>query len=156
MKGSKLVIWIVAFPLLSLFGQQERKIEYRSIRKAYELKRKNDSTVLPDVERYIKLAKKNRNDIQLVQAYKDAVLFSPSAWVKLKYADSTLAAAQRTKDNELITSAYLGKGIIYYFDFRKYRLALNEYLKADKYANNVKDQYLKHKVVYHIGVVKSF
>ncbi|WP_304343875.1 AraC family transcriptional regulator [Chryseobacterium koreense] len=156
MKRSFFFLWLIVFPVCSLFGQQERNTDYRSIRKVYELKRKNDSTVLPDVERFIRLAKKNRDDVQLVQAYKDAVLFSPSEWVKLKYADSTVVAALRTKDNELITSAYLGKGIIYYFNFRKYRLALNEYLKADKYANKVNDQYLKYKVIYHIGVVKSF
>ncbi|MDP9955164.1 AraC-like DNA-binding protein [Epilithonimonas hungarica] len=83
-------------------------------------------------------------------------MFSPSGVTKLKYADSTIAAALLTKDDSYITSAYLGKGIIYYFNFRKYRLALNEYLKAYDHAQKIKDEYLRHKVIYHIGIVKIY
>ena len=129
---------------------------YQGIRKHYEFKKKNDSAVLPYVYQYVRLAKKNGSKAHLYQAYKDAVMFTPSGVTKLKYADSTIAVALITKNESYITSAYLGKGIIYYFSFRKYRLALNQYLKAYEHAQKTKDEYLRHKVIYHIGVVKSY
>lgn len=129
---------------------------YQDIRKHYEFKKKNDSAVLPYVYQYVRLAKKNGSKAHLYQAYKDAVMFTPSGVTKLKYADSTIAVALITKNESYITSAYLGKGIIYYFSFRKYRLALNQYLKAYEHAQKTKDEYLRHKVIYHIGVVKSY
>lgn len=156
MKNQKSLL-ILALLLVSWFKAQNFKVDkYENIRKYYEYNKKNDSAVLPYVYRYIRLAKINRSNDHLYQAYKDAVLFTPSEVTKLKYADSTIAAALLTKNDSYITSAYLGKGIIYYFSFRKYKLALNEYLKAYGYAKNIKDEYLKHKVIYHIGTVKTY
>lgn len=76
--------------------------------------------------------------------------------MKLKYADSTIVAAKISNDNDLITKAYLGKGIIYYFNLKKYKHALDEYIKAYQYSINSNDSYLQHKVIYHMGVVKSY
>jgi AraC-like DNA-binding protein len=72
------------------------------------------------------------------------------------YADSTILAALKSEDKDLISSAFLGKGIIYYFNFKKFEPALDEYLKAYQYSKNTKDDYLRHKVKYHMGVVKSY
>lgn len=156
MKDQKLLlIWALLF--FSWFqARDSRRDDYQNIRRHYEFKKKNDSAVLPYVYRYIGLAKKNGSNAHLYQAYKDAVMFTPSGVTKLKYADSTIAAALLTKDESYITSAFLGKGIIYYFNFRKYRLALNEYLTAYDHAQKTRDEYLRHKVIYHIGVVKSY
>ena len=137
-------------------AQTAREKDYQSIRKHYEFKKKNDSSALPYVRQYMHLARKHRDNARLYQAYKDAVLFSPSEAAKLKYADSAVVFALLTDNDSFITSAYLGKGIIYYFNFRKYRLALNEYLKAYPHAKKTEDEYLKYKVMYHIGVVKNY
>lgn len=126
------------------------------IRRRYENLQKNNSSALPSVRRYIEKAKKEKNYSRLVQGYKDAVLFSPLEKNKMLYADSTILASLKSEDNDLISTAYLGKGIIYYFNFKKFELALDEYLKAYQYAKNTKDDYLKHKVKYHLGVVKSY
>lgn len=156
MKDQKLLlIWALLF--FSWFqARDSRRDDYQNIRRHYEFKKKNDSAVLPYVYRYIGLAKRNGSNAHLYQAYKDAVMFTPSGVTKLKYADSTIAAALLTKDESYIFSAFLGKGIIYYFNFRKYRLALNEYLTAYDHAQKTRDEYLRHKVIYHIGVVKSY
>ncbi len=126
------------------------------IRRRYENLQKNNSSALPSVRRYIEKAKKEKNYSRLVQGYKDAVLFSPLEKNKMLYADSTILASLKSENNDLISTAYLGKGIIYYFNFKKFELALDEYLKAYHYAKNTRDDYLKHKVKYHLGVVKSY
>lgn len=150
-----LLIIALLFTNLSYAFHSEKNC-YRNIRRHYEFKKKNDSSILPYVQQYIKLAKRNNSSPHLYQAYKDAVMFTPSEVKKLNYADSTITVALLTKNESFITSAYMGKGIIYYFNFRKYKLALNEYLKAYAHAKKSEDQYLMHKVIYHIGIVKSY
>ena len=39
---------------------------------------------------------------------------------------------------------------------KKFQPALEEYLKAQSFAENTDDEYLKNKIIYHIGVVKSY
>ncbi|NML70776.1 AraC family transcriptional regulator [Chryseobacterium sp. RP-3-3] len=132
------------------------KPDYADIRKHYEDLEKNDIRALPYVNQYIRKAKNEANFAKLVQGYRDAVLFTPSEQKKLVYADSTIYAALRSGDNDLISIAYLGKGIIYYFNFIKFKPALDEYVKAYQYSKNTKDEYLKHKILYHLGVVKNY
>ncbi|WP_170148971.1 helix-turn-helix domain-containing protein [Chryseobacterium defluvii] len=50
----------------------------------------------------------------------------------------------------------MGKGIVYYYSFKKYKQALDQYLKAYEYSKKTKDQYQQNKLQYHIGVVKSY
>ncbi|QBO59339.1 helix-turn-helix domain-containing protein [Chryseobacterium salivictor] len=129
---------------------------YIEIRKNYEDLQKNDPAAIPYVNAYIKKAKKESNFPKLVQGYRDAVLFNPSEYKKLIYSDSMIVAALQSRDNDLISIAYLGKGIVYYSNFKKFKPALDEYVKAFQYSKNTKDEYLKYKVIYHLGVVKSY
>lgn len=122
----------------------------------YASKTQHDPTGLQDVQDYIHWAKRRHSNPDLAQAYKDAVFFIRDPAQRLRYADSALAAAWRTCDYELITSAYLGKGIVYYFSFRQYRKALDQYLQAAKYAEMQKDDYLQYKVRYHLAVVRTY
>ncbi len=156
MKNQSLLLILALLIIGWVDARHSENDMYRNIRKHYEFKKKNDSTVLPYVEQYIRLAKSKGSNDHLYQAYKDAVMFNPCEITKSKYADSTITVALLTNNDSYITSAYLGKGIIYYFNFRKYRLALNEYLKAYAHAQKIEDGYLRHKVMYHIGVVKSY
>ncbi|AZI56152.1 AraC family transcriptional regulator [Epilithonimonas vandammei] len=135
---------------------QKTKTGFEEIRSRYENLRKNDLNALPDVREYIKKAKRESVAEQLVQGYRDAVFFSPKEYDKLIYSDSMIYVAFRSRDNDLISLAYLGKGIIYYFNFKKFKPALDEYLKAFEYSKNTKDEYLRHKVIYHMAVVKSY
>lgn len=129
---------------------------FGEIRKKYEDMQKNDVRALPFVSKFIEKAKKESNFPQLVQGYRDAVLFNPLGYKKLMYSDSMVYAALLTRDNDLISIAYLGKGIVYYSNFKKYKPALDEYVKAFHYSKTTKDEYLKHKVLYHLGVVKNY
>ncbi|MYY43894.1 helix-turn-helix domain-containing protein [Elizabethkingia anophelis] len=146
--------------LISFFGplysQKETYSEYYKIKEKYVNLAENDFRAFTFLNRYISKAKKENNFLQLTQGYKDAVFYSVARNQKLNYADSTIKAAILTRDNDLISDAYLGKGIIYYFNYKKYKLALDQYLQAYQYSENTQDNYLKYRVIYHLGVVKSY
>lgn len=148
------------FLVVLFFGfshsQINRLSDYYDIKKNYEKFPENDSRAFPFINKYIALAKKNKDHTQLVQAYKDAVFYSDSETNKVKYADSTILSALITKNNDLISDAYLGKGIVYYFNYKKYKPALNEYLMAYEYSKDSSNEYLKNEILYHVGVLKSY
>ncbi|MFN4365604.1 helix-turn-helix domain-containing protein [Chryseobacterium hispalense] len=126
------------------------------MRKKYENLEENDISALPYIRPYISKAKKEKNYSKLVQGYKDAVLFSSLDEEKLTYADSMVWAANHSKDKDLLIIAHIDKGVIYYYNYKKFQLALNEYLEAYQYSKNTKNEYLKYQNLYHIGVVKSY
>jgi AraC-like DNA-binding protein len=149
--------FLVLFVLFSVhILSQKTKMSFEDIRSRYENLRKNDETALPYVNKYIKKAKADFDAEALVQGYRDAVFYSPKEYDKLIYSDSMIYAAHRSKNDDLISLAYLGKGIIYYFNFKKFKPALDEYLKAFEYSKHTDDEYLRHKVIYHMAVVKSY
>jgi len=149
---------LAIFLLLSVgcFAQVNGGRSYQDIRSDYEDFPKNEVRAMPFVSRYIVKAKKDSDFTRLTQGYRDAVFFSPSNRDKLIYSDSMIFAALNTKDEGLISLAYLGKGIVYYFNYKKYEPALDEYLKAYEYSKKADDPYLSHKVIYHLGVIKSY
>lgn len=140
---------ILAFVGTLLQGQDLS--EYRN---RYDHFEENDTRAFEYLNSYIAKAKAQQNFTELAQAYKDAVNYAPES--KLRYADSMIMAAARAGDRDLIASAYLTKGTVYYFNYRKFQPALDEYLKAWNFASGSKDEYLYFKNLYHIGVVKSY
>lgn len=128
--------------------------EFSEYRLRYDQFAENDPRAVPHVQHYIAEAKKARNNRELFQAYKDAVHFIPDH--KLAYADSAVWAATKTGDRGLIATAYITKGTVYYFNYRKFQPALDEYLKAWQFSRDSPDSYLHYKNLYHIGVVKSY
>lgn len=133
-----------------LIGGQDFS-EYRS---QYDRFEENDAHAFRFLQPYIALARSENNNRELFQAYKDAIYFTPHH--KVAYADSAIASALRSKDSTLIATAYLTKGTVYYFTLLKYQPALGEYLKAYRYSKPSKDNYLHYKILYHIGVMKSY
>lgn len=127
---------------------------YSNLREKYWAYEENDPKALVYVNQYIKKAKSENNYPELFQAYKDAITYSENK--KIIYADSAIVAAKNSKNNDLIGDAFLTKGVIYYFNQRKFQLALEEYLKAYEYLKDSKNEYLKYRNIYHIGVVKSY
>lgn len=156
MTGSRIIIILLLLFCSADFDAKEKRDDYLWLRSQYENLKKNDSSAFRYLNVYISKAKKNSDYIRLSEAYKFAVYFSPSNERKLSYADSTIHAALRSKKAELISDAYLGKGIFYYFNLKKYEPALAEYLKAFEYSKEGKDEYLHQKIIYHMGVVKSY
>ncbi|MGK6342536.1 helix-turn-helix domain-containing protein [Chryseobacterium sp. DT-3] len=145
------------FFVLPLNGQAHGEYsEYYILRKNYEGLSENDPHALQFIRQYITKAKKEKDYQHLVQGYLDGILYSPSPYQKLKFADSTIYASKLTGDNEKISAAYLEKGVVYYFQFKKYNLALDEYLKAYKFSKDIKDDFYKNRLIYLMGVVNSY
>jgi len=137
-------------------AQSTDNVAYHQIRKKYDYKKVNDTTALSYVDLLIALAKKEKNYSELTYAYQDALHFEPSGYRKKLYADSAITSAQHSCNNDLIASAYLGRGIVSSFNFKDYQPALDNYIKALSYARCSTSQYVKYNILYHLGVMKSY
>lgn len=144
-------IFILFLFLISVFQAQEY---YSELRKKYWEYEENDGRAFIYLNMYIASAKKEKNYAELFQGYDDAKRYSIND--KLKYADSAIVAAKKSENRNLIGNAHIGKGTVYYFNYRKFQPALDEYLKAYEYLKSSDDKFLKYQNLYHIGVVKSY
>ncbi|MEC3875391.1 AraC family transcriptional regulator [Chryseobacterium salviniae] len=153
---TKKLLFIFCTICVQYFLSQELYSDYYKLRKKYEDLEENDQKAFSYLQLYISKAKKEKNYEKLVQGYKDAVFYTPLDEHKLKYTDSMIWAANLSKDKDLMIVAHMDKGVIYYYNYKKYQLALNEYLEAYEYSKNTTNEYLKHQNLYHIGVVKSY
>ncbi len=145
--------------LLLIFVFQHTNLcaqSYADLSKNYENLEENNEKALSYVHAYIAKAKKEKNYNKLVQGYEDAVYYSATNKKKLIYADSSIIAAKESQNNDLISRSYLGKGIIYYYNLKNYKSALDEYLKAYEYSKKGYTSYQKYKIIYHLGVVKNY
>ncbi|AQX50899.1 AraC family transcriptional regulator [Elizabethkingia anophelis] len=151
----KYISYFLLFIFIFLSGNLEAQ-SYDDLRKKYENLKENDEKALSTVSLLIAKAKKEKSNEELMHAYEDAVYYSSKNENKIIYADSTIATAKKTLNNDLISRSYLGKGIIYYYNLKRYKYALDEYLKAYEYSKKGNDNYQKNKVIYHLGIVKSY
>lgn len=103
---------------------------------------------------FLSKAKSEKNPGEIVNGYKNYLYHSPKS-LRLVYADSMIYAAKKSVDNALIGSAYLTKGILYYGN-KKHNEALDLFLRANQYICKTTDNYLIHKVKYHIAVIKLY
>jgi AraC-like DNA-binding protein/tetratricopeptide (TPR) repeat protein len=147
---------IIIFLCELLFAQEATLSEFYLIQRQYENMPENDSSALPLINELIKKAKVEKDQKQLFLGYKDARYYTPSPHLKLKYADSAIFVAAWSKNDSLLSSAHLSKGVVYYFYLKKYQPALDEYIKAYEKIDRKKEPYYSNKVNYHIGVVKSY
>lgn len=138
------------------FGKLSGQKSFEELRNAYGDISENDENALPYVNRYLQKAKQEKNYSELKQGYEDYAYYSLSKKSKVKYADSAISAAKMANDNDLLSSAYLYKGSLYCFYEKNYQSALAEYLKAYQYSKNGNDDYLKYKIIYQMGLVKSY
>lgn len=99
-------------------------------------------------------AKLEKNFGQMALAYK-VLLYKSDKKLQLIYAVSMVTAAKKTTDIELIGSAYMTKGIVYY-DRKEHMKALDNFLIADEYISKTNNQYLIYKVKYTIGQIKYY
>ncbi|MDV3796795.1 AraC family transcriptional regulator [Elizabethkingia anophelis] len=151
----KYISYFLLFIFIFLSGNLEAQ-SYDDLRKKYENLKENDEKALSTVSLLIAKAKKEKSNEELMHAYEDAVYYSSKNENKIIYADSTIVTAKKTLNNDLISRSYLGKGIIYYYNLKRYKYALDEYLKAYEYSKKGNDNYQKNKVIYHLGIVKSY
>lgn len=115
----------------------------------------NDTTIQSIyLKAFLNKAKSEEHWEELVNGYKNYMHYS-SAELKLMYADSMIYAANISKDDALIGSAYLSKGIMYY-GRKNHILALDNYLLANEYISKTEDDYQKYKVQYNIAHIKYY
>ncbi|UUW08642.1 helix-turn-helix domain-containing protein [Flavobacterium plurextorum] len=116
---------------------------------------KNDSLqASPYLYAYLSKALNEKNYKETVNAYQNILHQSPMS-LRLKYADSMVSAASKSKDNELIGSAYLSKGIVYY-SRKNYIKAYDYYIKANENVSRTDNNYLIYKTKYHIAQIKFY
>lgn len=155
---------LVSFLLLAQFiTAQKSKLEipdslqnknYRFLdQKIYDLRKDNPKAAVY-IDTYIKKAKKEQNWKELVSGYQNAMHQSPDK-LRLIYADSMVYAAKKSRDNALIGSAYLTKGIVHY-SLKQQKSALDNYIVANNYISRTNDDYLIHKVKYNIAQIKYY
>jgi len=90
----------------------------------------------------------------IVNGYKNYADYADED-VAITYTDSMVYAAKQSRDDKLIGSAYLSKGIAYYV-FKRHELALENYLMAKPYIERSADEYLKYKLKYNIAHEKYY
>ncbi|SMO72100.1 AraC-type DNA-binding protein [Chryseobacterium rhizoplanae] len=151
----KLNYFLVLFSAISqlFFSKDKNDKTFNEIRKVYEKMAIDDINAMPSVKLYIEKAKKENNFEKLIQGYRDGRQFDYHN--KIRYADSAISVSLVYGSSDDVGKDYLSKGIIYYFYQKKYKLALNEYLKAYQYLKGSNDKYHHYKVVYHLGIVKG-
>ncbi|CAA7197308.1 helix-turn-helix domain-containing protein [Chryseobacterium potabilaquae] len=152
----KKLVFTLSVTFFKLIFSQEVYSDYYKLRVGYENLEENNNKAFPLIQLYIDKAKKERNYEKLFQGYKDGIFYSSLNDQKVQYADSAIWAAKLSENKDLIGTAYLDKGVVYYYYFKKYQYALNEYLIAYQYSKNTKNDFLKYQNLYHIGVVKSY
>lgn len=150
------LLFLIFTGIYTALLSQDGYSDFYKMREKYENFPENDQNAFPFLQPYIDKAKKEKNYEKLVQGYKDGVYFAFSSENKLKYADSMIWAANQSRSEDLRIISHIDKGVVYYYHYKKYQLALNEYLEAYKYSKNTKNEYLKYQNLYHIGVIKSY
>ncbi|MBE0393854.1 hypothetical protein [Flavobacterium sp. PL002] len=99
-------------------------------------------------------AKFEKNHNQMTMAYK-ALIYKFDKEISLKYADSSIAAAIKTANSELIGSAYMIKGALL-FDNKEMMNALDNYLIAEVHISEIENEYLSYKLKYCIALTKYY
>jgi tetratricopeptide (TPR) repeat protein len=161
MLGRKYLIpFCISILCISVFGQQEGKFAVDSFKgKSYEylLEKSEEEDVetskIYSIE-YLKKAKSEKNWKHIMNAYK-IILHLSDKKDRIYYADSMIYAAKHTQENDLVASAYLTKGILYY-DLTDYNNALDNYLIANRHLIGTNDQYLEFKANYNIAQIKYY
>ena len=116
---------------------------------------KNDSLkASPYLYAYLRKARSEKNHEELVNAYQNMLHQSPMT-LRLKYADSMVQTAVKSRNNELIGSAQLSKGIVYYSQ-KNYVKAYDYYIKANESISKTDNDYLIYKTKYHIAQIKYY
>ena len=106
------------------------------------------------LQTFLSKAKSEKNSQEIINGYKNYLRRS-SENLKLVYADSMIYTAKKSRDNALIGSAYLSKGIVYYAQ-KKHNFALDNYLIANNFISKTNDNYLVYKVKYNIANIKYY
>jgi AraC-like DNA-binding protein len=160
--NKKILLIICFFLIPKLFAQKKVFIipdtiqdkDYEYLFQRIEDLQGDSKTQLLYLKSFLNKAKSENNSEEIVNGYKNYLHYSNDS-LKIVYADSMIYAARKTTDKKLIGSAYISKGIVYYI-MKKHKLALDNYLIANKFISQTDDKYLMHKVKYNIASIKYY
>jgi len=130
------------------------KMSFRDIEKKIDSLHNQPKKMWEMINIYIKKSKTENNFETLVYAYRYASNYSEYP-KNLKYADSALMIGKDSKDKKLLTDAYLNSGIVY-MNEALYSKALDNILIANKYSNDIGDEYNNYKTIYYIAQNKIY
>lgn len=150
--------FLIVFSVLLLGLVLEKavpQVDYDALRKQYLLS-DDDVAFSNGLESFLEKAKKENNQEKLAQGYGDAVNIVKERDQKIKFADQAIRSALLSNNRDTIGTAYLRKGIVYYFQFRQFKNALNQYLLAYKYLEQSENETLKHQNLYRIAEMKAY
>src|SRR5690554_1713060 len=156
----KILLFIYAITISSIYTQNSSddilKESYASIYKKINASDKGSIQQRFLLEAYMQKARTENNWKRIVQGYKNYLHQSPREEM-IVYADSMVYTALNSKDDHLVASAYLTKGLTYYWN-KHYSKALDNYILSNKYLNqsNSENPYLKYKLSYNMGLIKYY
>ena len=125
---------------------------FKYLSDAVNLNQKDSIRTHVYLEAWLLKAKLQADQRQLATVYKILISKSPRQF-RLAFADSMVVAAQKTKDDLLMGSAYLTKGIVHY-DRKELKTALDYYLRADNYISRTDNSDATYMVKYSIALTK--
>lgn len=153
---SKFLLSVLILTFCNFKSQHAENYTYTQLTDLFNVYPENDERAMVFVNMFISKAKKEQKSLKLIAGYEEALYYNRSVEKKIKYADSAVAVAVKVNDPDMISTSYLKRGIVFYYNKRDYRKALQDYLTAFKSAKNTKDLYLYNKILYHLGMVKCY
>lgn len=106
------------------------------------------------IDAWLKKAKKENNNKEIVRAFNEKIYFVKDD-LPLKFADSAILFALKTKDNETIGKSFFTKGTKFYL-YGNYEKALDFFLKAEAYFSKTESEYLRYKLKFSIANIKYY
>lgn len=103
---------------------------------------------------YLAKAKAEKNYTEMAGAYK-ALLHQSQGNARSAYADSMVIFAARVPQADVLGSAWLTRGIVYY-EQKKYQQALDAYLEAAALIEKGNDAYLRQKLRFNVAQIKYY
>ncbi|ALM47424.1 hypothetical protein AMR72_00045 [Flavobacterium psychrophilum] len=111
-------------------------------------------SVIHYLDAYLQKAKEEDNIEEVINGYNNYI-YEVDYSQMVTYVDNMIYAAERSDSNELLGSAILTKGIVYY-SRKEHNKALDYYLIANRLIATTKNDYLKHKIQYNIAHIKYY
>ncbi len=131
-----------------------KKYDYNSLSDKIENSKNNKDLQKLYLKAFLDRAKSENNIEEIINGYKN-YMYHVDDKPSVIYADSMVDASLKSKDNSLIGSAYLTKGIVHY-SLKEHKQALDHYLIANEYISKTNDNYLKYKTKYNLAHIKYY
>uniref|UniRef100_UPI004049ADC7 helix-turn-helix domain-containing protein n=3 Tax=Flavobacterium sp. TaxID=239 RepID=UPI004049ADC7 len=106
------------------------------------------------IDAWLQKAKNENNNKEIVRAFSEKIYFVKDD-LPLKFADSAILFALKTKDNEVIGKSFFTRGTKFYL-YGNYEKALSLFLKADDYFSKTESEYLRYKLKFSIANIKYY